>query len=288
MTVLAAAWPVLIVVLAAAVAGKVRDVGGFGRVIAGYRILPDRLGVPAAILVLAAETGAALLLALPITRRWGAVLAAALFAAFLGAMVSVLRRGMSVECGCFGANRPTPVGPASLARTGLLLLLSIAAVVAGPAGFSAVQPPLSVLALALVAAVPRLFPPVATPPAPREGTRFKLVAGPETVTDGPTLFALISPSCGLCTAMLPEFTEVAGRMRVVLVSAGPPDEIRAHLAAHDVRLPLVIDPDVFDANGIPWPPYAVVTDPDGTILAADGTDTLARLAALLDQAAINR
>ncbi|WP_433475407.1 MauE/DoxX family redox-associated membrane protein [Spirillospora sp. CA-142024] len=291
MTVLAAAWPVLIVVLAAAVAGKVRDVRGFGTVVAGYRILPDRLAVPAAVLVLATETGTVPLLAVPATRRWGALLAAALFTAFLAAMASVLRRGMRVECGCFGsARRPAPVGAAEIARTGLLLLLAVAAAVAGPAGFSAVQPPLSVLALALVVAIPRMFRPArpspaetSGPPGPRPGTRFALADGPETMTaaEGPTLFALVSPTCGLCTTMLPAFTEAAGRMRVVLVSAGPPGEVRAHLAAHGIGLPLVIDPDVYDANGIPWPPYAVVTDPAGTVLAADGADTAPRLATLL-------
>ncbi|TDD74525.1 hypothetical protein E1293_29400 [Actinomadura darangshiensis] len=295
MTVPAAAWPVLIVVLAAAVAGKVRDVRGFGSVVAGYRILPDRLATPAAAAVLAAETVAAVLLAVPATRRWGALLAAVLFAAFLIAMASVLRRGMRIECGCFGSARGTSqVGAAGIARTGLLLLLAVAAAVAGPAAFSAVQPPLSLLALALVAAMPRLLRPArtspdGTPPAgPRPGTRFQLADGPETMTaaDGPTLFALISPTCGICTTMLPAFTEAARRVRVVVVSAGPPGEVRAHLAAHGIGLPLVVDPDVYDANGIPWPPYAVVTDPAGTVLAADGTDTAPRLATLLGTAPV--
>lgn len=44
---------------------------------------------------------------------------------------------------------------------------------------------------------------------------------------------------------------------------------------------MLIAPDVYDNNGIPWPPYAVVTDGAGTVLAADGADSPDRLRALL-------
>jgi hypothetical protein len=282
-TVLASAYPALIVVLVVAVASKVRDVTGFAVAIDAYRILPRRLSRAAAVGVLTAETGAAVLLAVPVTRRWGAVLAAALFVAFLAAMASVLRRGMRIDCGCFGsARRHSPVGAASIARTSLLLGLAVMAAVAGPAPFSPVQPMLAAVYLALVVAVPRPRPGVPEPhtpppPGPRPGTRFAVNA---EIT-APTVFALVSPTCGTCTAMLPAFAKAAAKTRVVLVSAVEEEVVGPHLAAHGIDLPLVIDPDVYDANDIPWPPYAVVTDSGGTVLAAGGADTPHRLRTLL-------
>ncbi|HEU5026079.1 MAG TPA: MauE/DoxX family redox-associated membrane protein [Spirillospora sp.] len=286
MTVLASAWPALIAVLLVAAGGKVRDVPGFAAAIGAYRVLPARLTRAAAVAVLSAEAAAAVLLAVPATRRWGALAAAALFAAFLGAMASVLRRGMRIDCGCFGsARRPAPVGAASVARTALLLLLAAMAAIAGPAPFSPPQPVIAVLFLGAVAAVPRPRPgvpePEAPPPAgPRPGTPFAL----DAEIGAPAVFALISPACGLCRTMLPVFAETATRRRVVLVSAADEHDVRRHLDEQGAGLPLVVDPGVYDANGIPWPPYAVVTDADGTVLAAGGADTPARFHALLRRA----
>ncbi|GAA2122256.1 TlpA family protein disulfide reductase [Actinomadura napierensis] len=286
MTVLASAWPGLIAVLLVAAVGKVRDVRGFAAAIEAYRVMPGRLTRAAAVAVLSAEVAAAVLLAVPATRRWGALAAAALFAAFLGAMAAVLRRGMRIDCGCFGsARRPTPVGAASVARTALLLLLAVMAAVAGPAPFSPVQPVLAAVFLGVVAGVPRPRPGVRepeapTPAGPRPGTPFALNAAIEA----PTVFVLISPACGTCRTMLPVFAEAASGRRVVLVSAADERDVRRHLDEHGVTLPLVTDPGVYDANDIPWPPYAVVTDAGGTVLAAGGADTPARFHALLQQA----
>lgn len=282
MTVLAAAWPALVVVLVVAAAGKVRDVRGFAAVIDGYRLLPRRLTPPAAVTVLVAEAAAVLLLVVPATRRWGGLLSAALFAVFLAAMVSVLRRGMDVDCGCFGSSRASRVGPFTVARTALLLVLAVMAAVAGAEPFRAVQIVPAVVLLALVGAVTLLGPRAPDTGGPRSGTRFTLAVPVETATAGtPTLFALVSPACGLCTAMLPAFVAARGRMRVVLVSADEEPAVRAYLGDHGVDLPVLIDPDVYDDNGIPWPPYAVVTDGAGMVLAADGADSPDRLGALL-------
>lgn len=285
MTVLASAWPALIAVLLVAAGGKVRDVPGFAAAIAAYRVLPRRLTAAAAVAVLAAEAGAAVLLAVPAARRWGAVLAAALFAVFLGAMASVLRRGMDIDCGCFGsARRPAPVGARSVTRTAMLLMLAVMAAVAGPAAFSPVQPALAVVWLGLLAAVPRVRsgtpePDAPPPPGPRPGTPFAL----NTPIGEPTVFALVSPACGTCRSMLPVFAAASER-HVVLVSAADEADVRRHLDEQGVGLPLVTDPDVYDANRIPWPPYAVVTDAAGTVLAAGGADTPQRFRTLLARA----
>jgi hypothetical protein len=282
MTVLAAAWPALVVVLVAAAAGKARDVRGFAAVIDGYRLLPRRLVPPAAVTLPAAEAAAVLLLLFPATRRWGGLLSAALFAVFLAAMLSVLRRGMEVDCGCFGPSRGSTVGPFTVARTGLLLVLAVMAAVAGTEPFRAAQIVPAVVLLGLAGAATLLGPRAADAGGPRAGVRFALAVPAETATAGaPTLFALVSPACGLCTAMLPAFVAARERIRVVLVSADEEPAVRAYLGDHGVDLPVVVDPDVYDGNGIPWPPYAVVTDGTGTVLAADGVASPDRLDALL-------
>ncbi|MGI5232578.1 TlpA family protein disulfide reductase [Actinoallomurus sp. CA-142502] len=282
MTVLGAAWPALVVVLVTAAVGKVRDVRGFAAVIDGYRLLPRRLTLPAAVTVPAVEAVAAVLLVVPVTRRWGGLLSAALFAVFVAAMVSVLRRGLDVDCGCFGSSRGSRVGPFTVARTGLLLVLAVMTAVAGAEPFRAAQIVPAVVFLGLVGAVTLLGPRAPDAGGPRTGTRFTLGVPVETATAGaPTLFALVSPACGLCTAMLPAFLAARARMRVVLVSADEERAVRGYLEDHGVDLPVLIDPDVYDNNGIPWPPYAVVTDGTGAVLAADGADSPDRLGALL-------
>lgn len=288
----AAAYPALIGVLLLAMAGKVRDVRGFAAIVDGYRILPGRLATPAAIAVLAAEAIAAVLLIPPGTRHWGATLAAALFAAFLVAMVSVLRRDLRVDCGCFGsAKRSNPVSRRTVARAGLLLLLAVMTVAVPPAGFSVTHLGLSGLYLCLLAAISRFrrrpVPPESPPPPGlRPGARFRVAATPAPLSGDtrPTLYALISPSCGTCTAMLRAFAAARAKTRVVMVSAAEERPVREHLAAHGVAdLPLVIDPDVYEANDIAWPPFAVITDAEGTVLAAGGTDTPQRLDTLLSR-----
>jgi hypothetical protein len=102
------------------------------------------------------------------------------------------------------------------------------------------------------------------------------------------VFGFISAQCELCKAMLPEFAALAVRERVVLVGAGDQDALRAHLAGHGIALPLVTHPDVFDANDIPWPPYAVITSRTGVVLAAGNTPSPGHLTALLSRAAALR
>ena len=284
MTLLAAAWPALVVVLVISVAGKERDVRGFAAVVSGYRLLPRRLVTPAAVAVPVAEAAAALLLVAAPTRRWGGLLSAALFAVFVAAMVSVLRRGLDVDCGCFGPSRESRVGPFTVARTGLLLVLAVMAAVAGPAPFRAAQIPPAAGLLCLAGAATLLGPRAPAGRGPRAGRRF--AAGVPATGGVPTLFALVSPACGLCTAMLPAFAAARGTVRVVLVSADEEPAVRAYLGDHGVDLPVLIDPDVYDDNGIPWPPYAVVTDGAGTVLAAGGADSPDRRGALLAQDAV--
>ncbi|WP_214413201.1 MauE/DoxX family redox-associated membrane protein [Sphaerisporangium fuscum] len=151
MIVFLSAYPALAGVLLFAAVGKVRDVRGFARSIGNYRILPRRLTIPAAAVTVAAELVAAVLLVVPATRRWGAATAAVLFAAFLVAMATAVRRGLRIDCGCFGGPDSSDlVGPGTMTRTGLLLALAVPAAVAGTSAFSPVHLVLSALLLCLV------------------------------------------------------------------------------------------------------------------------------------------
>ncbi|GAA3146082.1 MauE/DoxX family redox-associated membrane protein [Nonomuraea roseoviolacea] len=295
MIVLASAPLAVAAVLLGAALGKIRDVRAFAATIEGYRVLPARLALPAAVAVLVVEVVAAALLMVPVTRLWAAVAAVLLFAVFLGAMGSVLRRGLSVGCGCFGGR--DLVGPGTMARTGVLLVLALMAVAAGPAPFAPLQVPVAAALLGVAFGLPLLVPgrgrhgprggrasgaagtrgPLEH--GPRPGTPFALEGAPERTADR-VLYALVSPGCGLCTTMLPHFTAMAARMEVVLVSAAPKD---GSFGADGP--PLVVDPDVYDRNDILWPPYAVVTDRGGTVLAAGGAADPAQLQAVLDSAA---
>ncbi|RFU41490.1 hypothetical protein DZF91_11565 [Actinomadura logoneensis] len=289
--VVGSAGPALVAVLAVAVVGKLRDPRGFARTVSGYRLVPARLARAVAWTVIAAEVAVALLLVLPWTLGTGsrasvagAVCSAALFGGLLCAQVSVLRRGLRVDCGCFGRpGRTTLVGPVSLARTGAMVVLS--AMAASAPGFSVAGLPLAcgyLLVFAGLGLVLRPGPaPVPAPaePGPARGPRAGdgfVLAGGRSAQGRTTLFALVTPTCGSCLDALPAFVRAAGHVPVVVVT--PFGEAAA---LREGGLPVLVDPDVFDANGVPWPPYAVLADASGTVLTAGPADSPARLAALL-------
>jgi uncharacterized membrane protein YphA (DoxX/SURF4 family) len=142
---------VLIAVLAFSGIGKLRHLSVFGGQVADYQLIPDKLTRPAAIAVAVAETGGAVLLALPWTRRAGAVLAIALFALFLIAMSLAWRRGRQVACGCFGGTGDLDtVGPPTIVRTALLGAIAVGTVLASAGPALPVQCLLGLLMLVLV------------------------------------------------------------------------------------------------------------------------------------------
>lgn len=119
---------VLIAVLAFSGIGKLRHLSVFGGQVADYRLIPDKLTRPAAAAVALTETGCAVLLALPWTRRAGAITAIALFALFLTAMSLAWAHGRRVACGCFGGTGDLDtVGPPAVLRTALLCAIAVGA-----------------------------------------------------------------------------------------------------------------------------------------------------------------
>ncbi len=83
---------------------KLAEPVGFAREIANYQFLPA-LAPHLAVVLPAAEIVAALGLLVPSSayRRAAALLAAGLLASFSVAVISVVWRGVNIDCGCFGS-----------------------------------------------------------------------------------------------------------------------------------------------------------------------------------------
>ena len=147
---------VLIAVLGVSAAAKLRH----PRVLAGqierYRIVPRHLAGLAGAALALTEAAAALLLAWPLTRLAGLVLAGGLTGLFLAAMSLALARGQRIPCACFGGTGELDtVGWPSLLRAGLLGVIAAASLLAQisaprPAAAFGVQVLVAALLLVLV------------------------------------------------------------------------------------------------------------------------------------------
>jgi hypothetical protein len=88
---------------------------------------------------------------------YGAGLATFLLAAYLIAQVSASARGLEIDCGCFGgADELSAIGPATITRTALLLLLAVATDAAGPVPFHPMQLLIGPLLAGAVGLLPEL------------------------------------------------------------------------------------------------------------------------------------
>jgi hypothetical protein len=83
----------------------------FISVVDNYRIVHARLVSSAAAIVTTSELSASLLLLPPVTRPYGALAAALLFAAYAGVIALNLLRGRtSIDCGCATASKRRRIG----------------------------------------------------------------------------------------------------------------------------------------------------------------------------------
>jgi hypothetical protein len=62
----------------------------------------------------------------------GSIAAVVLLLTFVAAMVTVLRRGMTTDCGCHGSLASSEVRPALVLRNGVLIALIVGAILARP------------------------------------------------------------------------------------------------------------------------------------------------------------
>lgn len=103
--------------------------------IKAYQILPDHLVMLAAFVIPWAELLAGLLLLLGLRARAASLVLCLLLASFTVGVVSVIARGMNIECGCFGSFKLLCSGPITWCKVGenaLLLALAAWPLVRGP------------------------------------------------------------------------------------------------------------------------------------------------------------
>ena len=86
---------------------KLRDPLQFADSIAAFAILPAMLISPLALGLPPFEVACGLLLLWPRSRRVGALAVALLSLVFFTALASALLRGLTLDCGCFGAGAPS-------------------------------------------------------------------------------------------------------------------------------------------------------------------------------------
>ena len=105
---------------------KLREGYSFAEAIANFRMLPAQANQIMAVTLPWLEVVAGLLLVFGVWVRAGSLLAALLFAAFLGAIAMAMSRGLDIECGCFGTGSAARVGFKALAFDALCLMAALA------------------------------------------------------------------------------------------------------------------------------------------------------------------
>jgi methylamine utilization protein MauE/polyketide cyclase/dehydrase/lipid transport protein len=121
-------WLIGAVLLATAV-GKLLDVGGFARVIGTYRVFPDSLLLPLAVLVPVAEMLLALWLFSGKRPFAAAMVAVAMHAAYAAWSASAIERGLKLtNCGCFGVFFPRALGWSTVVED--LVMVSVCGILA--------------------------------------------------------------------------------------------------------------------------------------------------------------
>ncbi len=110
----------LAIVLLTGSAEKLLDIGIFTGQVRNYRLLPDALVQPFALLFPATEIGAALLLFFSAT---SIPVIAVLLAATLGVMINLQRGRTHIDCGC-GGPAGQPISGFILGRNILLMMLA--------------------------------------------------------------------------------------------------------------------------------------------------------------------
>lgn len=116
-------WLLGLVFLASAL-GKIADPAGFADNVAGYRLLPNVVVNPFAMVLPWLEALVGLSLLNRVAHRGSALLAVLLNVVFLGAVGSAMARGLDVDCGCFTVAK-SKVGWELVARDVVLLGMSL-------------------------------------------------------------------------------------------------------------------------------------------------------------------
>lgn len=121
---------------------KLSDPQSFAFSVKAFKILPDHLAVLATFVFPWLEALCGVLLVAGIWTRAAAVVGVLQLAAFIAGIISVLARGLSVSCGCFGKYDLLCSGPLSMCNVGQntgLLLTGVVLVMFGSGRFAAAR-----------------------------------------------------------------------------------------------------------------------------------------------------
>jgi uncharacterized membrane protein YphA (DoxX/SURF4 family) len=91
---------------------KLFDLAGSARAVNAYQLAPWQAAQIVGAILPFLETGLGLLFLAGVATRLGAVIGAVMMAAFIAGIASAWARGLSIDCGCFSAGGPLPVGVA--------------------------------------------------------------------------------------------------------------------------------------------------------------------------------
>ena len=121
----------LAAVFALAGGAKLFDLAGSRRAVTDFGV-PARAASAVGLLVPIAEIAAAVALIFHATARWGAALALVLLLTFVAGVANAMRKGLNIDCGCFGKVYSATAGSPTLVRNALLAALAAVVVVHGP------------------------------------------------------------------------------------------------------------------------------------------------------------
>jgi uncharacterized membrane protein YphA (DoxX/SURF4 family) len=129
----------LAVVFLFAARAKILDPQSFAESVKAFDILPTHLAILATFTIPWAEALCAVLLAVGLWTRSAALVLSLQIAVFIAGILSVLLRGLSVKCGCFGEYDflcSGPLGWCNIGQNALLFAASILILFRGPGSAS--------------------------------------------------------------------------------------------------------------------------------------------------------
>ena len=310
---------VLAVVFVVSAVAKVRDRAGTRTAVREFGVPSALVPTVAVGLPLAEFACAVLLLTADAGATLGAVASALLLAAFTVAIAVNLLQGRRPDCHCFGQLDTGETGWLTVGRNAVLIVIALvplaqAGSLAFPGstlvsyGAQQLAVGLSITALVLAVGALALFCRTllrqyggvllrletleagGLPVAAREAPAFTLpdLEGTEVSLDSvldegsPTLVAFISPTCEMCSDVIPDLAawqSADDGLQVLVLSTGTAADNVAKLAGNDVRVLLQQDWEVAKAYESRGTPCAYLVGVDGLIAGAPayGVDDVRRL-----------
>lgn len=113
-------------------ASKIGHAGEFAQQIAAFRLLPEAIIAPIAIVLPFLELLLGGYLIVGLFTRVSAWVAALLLLVFDGAIASAVMRGLSLSCGCFGPNDKTVTTWVEVGRDAIFVVLAIIVALRAP------------------------------------------------------------------------------------------------------------------------------------------------------------